>query len=159
MILSASSAWGPKAPSSINPRPWENIRKMLDYICLLLWHFKMMPNWWWIIGDWQIIVNSCWTWLSHSLVIFARHVLVITWHKYTLRWLWSDVILSVVVPPYGLNIWHKSCCTFTVRISGSTGSVSNTPEHLKSTYLLDFRRQPAMLIHEHSWDSTQPICE
>ena len=78
--------------------------------------------------------------------------------KYTFRQLCCDAILSVVVAPYGHNIWYKSCCTFTVKMSGS-GSVSNTPKYLKSMYLLDLRRQTAMLIHEHAWDCTQLIGE
>ena len=100
---------------------------MLSNLCLLFWHF-----------------NSCWNWLSHSLVILGRR-------------LWCDAILYVVVPPYGHNIWYKSCCTFTVMMSGSPGSVSNAPKYLKTMYLLDLRRQMAMLIHEHAWDCTQLI--
>ena len=79
--------------------------------------------------------------------------------KYTFRQLQCDAILSVVVAPYDHNIWYKSCCTFTVRMSGSTSSVSNTPKYLKSIYLLDLIRQTAMLIHEHAWDCTQLIGE
>ena len=79
--------------------------------------------------------------------------------KYTFRQLWCDAILSVVETSYGHNIWHKNCCTFTVMMSGSTGSVSNTPQYLKSMYLLDLRRQPAMLIHEHALDYTHLIGE
>ena len=131
MMISASSACGPKALSFINWRSWEkkNIHKTLGNICLLFWHF-----------------NSCWTWLSHAFVILGRHDS--NTHS-------GD---SVVVPPYGHNIRYKSCCTFTVRMSGSTGSISSTHEYLKSTYLLDLRRQTAMLIHEHAWDCTQLIC-
>ena len=79
--------------------------------------------------------------------------------KYTFRQLWCHAILSVAVAPYGHNIWYKSCCTFTVRMSGSTGSVSNTPKYLKSIYLLDLSRQTAMLIYEPAWDCTQLIGE
>ena len=81
--------------------------------------------------------------------------------KYTFRQLWCVAItlLSVVSPPCGHNIWYKSCCTFTARMSGSIGSVWNTPKYLKSMYLLDLRRQTAMLMHEHAWDCTQLIGE
>ena len=79
--------------------------------------------------------------------------------KYTFGQLWCDAILSVVVAPYGHNIRYKSCCTFTVRMSGSIGAVSNAPKYLKSVYLLELRRQTAMLIHEHVWDCTRLIGE
>ena len=106
--------------------------------------------------------NSCWTWLSHSLVILGTDVLVITWHKYTFRLLWCDAILSVVKPPYCHNIWYKSCCTFTVMMSGSTGSVSNTPKYLKSTFCWiweDRRPCPSKNMHTaHRWIGARPNC-